>query len=126
MLPGQLVLNVDLAPTLLDLAGVSKPAGFHGESFLPLLSGEATGWRDAFIAEYFEESPFPRIPTWEAIRTRRWKYIRYPDLGREFDELYDLGTDPYELNNLVMEARVSDTRDSLIRRLEQSFESLAP
>ena len=120
----ELVLNVDLAPTLLDLAGVSNRAGFHGESFLPLLSEGATGWRDAFVAEYFDEDPFPRIPTWEAIRTERWKYMRYPDLGGEFDELYDLRTDPYELNNLAMESRVSDTLDSLIRRLEQSFESL--
>ena len=122
----ELVLNVDLAPTLLDLAGVSNRAGFHGESFLPLLSEGATGWRDAFVAEYFDEDPFPRIPTWEAIRTERWKYMRYPDLGGEFDELYDLRTDPYELNNLAMESRVSDTLDSLIRRLEQSFESLEP
>jgi len=122
----ELVLNVDLAPTLLDLAGVSERAGFHGESFLPLFSEGATGWRDAFVAEYFAEPSFPRVPAWEAIRTRRWKYIRYPDLGREFDELYDLQGDPYELRNLVMKAAVSDTRDLLIERLEQSFESLEP
>ena len=122
----ELVLNVDLAPTVLDLAGVSDRAGVHGESFLPLLSEGATGWRDAFVAEYLEEPRFPRGPSWEAIRTRRWKYIRYPDLGSEFDELYDLRTDPYELKNLVMETQMSDTRDSLIGRLEQSFDALEP
>jgi N-acetylglucosamine-6-sulfatase len=115
----ELVLNVDLAPTLLELGGVAVPPDVHGQSFLPLLKGETEGWRDAFVTEYFEEIPFPRIPTWEAIRTERWKYIRYPSLGNGFDELYDLQTDPFELQNQVNSSDLSDIRDMLQRELER-------
>lgn len=116
----ELVLNIDLAPTLLELTGVSPPPGIDGRSLVPLLAGESTRWRASFLAEYFEESPFPRIPTWEAIRTERFKLIRYPALGREFDELYDLALDPHELRNEVTNGDYSDT----VGRLEALLDSL--
>ncbi|MCA1684255.1 MAG: sulfatase, partial [Actinobacteria bacterium] len=94
----QLVLNVDLCPTALDLAGVKVPADVHGRSLVPLLKGEAAGWRTAVLTEYFHEKNFPRTPTWQSARTDRWKYVRYP--GRpEWDELYDLRADPAERTN---------------------------
>lgn len=94
-----LVLNIDLAPTILDLAGVAVPPEVDGRSLRPLLGGESAPWRVSFVAEYFEEAPFPRVPTWEALRTEDLKLIRYPDYGDEFDELYDLSLDPFELVN---------------------------
>ncbi len=113
----QIVLNVDLAPTLLELGGVPVPAEVHGRSFLPLLKGKKEGWRDMFAAEYFRESRFPRTPTWEALRTERWKYIRYPELGMEYDELYNLRSDPYELRNVVNDMRLTDLLERLRKRL---------
>lgn len=113
----QIVLNVDLAPTLLELGAVPVPEEVHGRSFVPLLAGETDGWRGAFAAEYFEEASNPRIPAWEAIRTERFKYIRYTELGPEFDELYDLRSDPYELQNRIDEADLSSLRESLKREL---------
>ena len=113
----QLVLNVDLAPTLLELGGVPVPAEVHGRSFVPLLKGEKEEWRDMFAAEYFRESRFPRAPTWEALRTERWKYVRYPALGEEYDELYDLRNDPYEVRNVVNNAIWTDTLERLRKRL---------
>ena len=114
----ELTLNIDLAPTLLDLAGVPMSTPVDGRSLVPLLTKEEVSWRESFLAEYFEETPFPRIPTWEAIRTDRLKYIRYPALGSRYDELYDLGSDPYELQN-----RIED--GSLFEALEALREGLA-
>jgi N-acetylglucosamine-6-sulfatase len=120
-----LVLNVDLAPTLLDLAGVAVPADIQGRSLVPLLSGEGRGgWREAFAGEYFEEAPFPRIPSWEAIRTERFKYVRYPELGPAYDELYDLLSDRYELRNAIGDSSLSQVLDELRSELDQLLSSL--
>ena len=123
---GLLVLNVDLAPTLLELAGVPVPADVHGRSLLPLLQGDESNWRSGFVAEYFHETPCSRTPAWEATRNGRWKYIRYPELGWEFDELYDLQADPYELMNLALDPSAADMRELLSQQLEKGFEELKP
>src|SRR5262249_331541 len=94
-----LALNVDIAPTLLELAG-ARPKGLHGRSLVPLLKGNTGNWRSSILAEYFyNRGQTPRFPTWQAVRTDRWKYIRYPDF-EGMDELYDLKADPYEMKNL--------------------------
>jgi N-acetylglucosamine-6-sulfatase len=95
-----LALNIDVAPTLIELAGAEPLEKVHGRSLVPLLGGRATGWRASFLAEYFLEKVAPRAPAWQAVRTRRWKYIHYPDL-EGMDELYDLGADPGEVRNLI-------------------------
>ena len=91
-------LNVDIAPTLLDLAGVEVPESMQGRSLRPLLEGASPAWR----AEVFTERlwDFDRIPRTEGLRTRDWKYIRYLD-HPEYEELYDLRSDPQEENNLA-------------------------
>ena len=122
---GLLVLNIDLAPTLLDLAGVPVPANVHGRSLLPLFRDIESPWRGGFVAEHFPQTLFPRVPRWEAIRTGRFKYIRYPDLGREFDEFYDLQADPFELKNLALDPSAAHRRESLSGQLEKGFEDLA-
>ena len=100
----QLVLNLDLAPTVLTLAGVPVPGDMQGRPLVPLLSGERPAWRDSFLVEYFSDTVFPRILKmgYTAIRTHRWKYIRYLEL-EGMDEIYDLGVDPYEMRNLIDE-----------------------
>lgn len=119
----QMVLNVDIAPTFLDLAGVPTPANVHGRSFLPILRGENPNWRTTFLSEYFMEPGFPRIPSWQAVRTERWKYIHYTEL-EGMDELYDLKADPYELKNLVGDAAsakmMADLKAELERLLKQT------
>jgi arylsulfatase A-like enzyme len=116
----ELVLNIDLAPTLLDFAGVSTSTPVDGRSLLPLLTEEDVSWRGSFLAEYFEEAPFPRIPSWEAIRTTQFKYVRYPALGEPYDELYDLATDPYELQNRIDDPSLSET----LKELRESLASI--
>ena len=109
----QLVLNIDLAPTVLELAGGKDSPVFDGQSVVPLLRGEAEGWRRSFVAEYFRERPFPRIPNWNAVRAERYKYIQFPDLGPLFDELYDLRADPHELDNRIHDAELQAVLESL-------------
>ena len=90
---GGMALNLDLAPTILDLAGVAVPADMQGRSLARLLRGESYVLRDSFLYEYDTESAFPVIPTSAAIRTQTRKYVTYPGLPAE-DELYDLAADP--------------------------------
>ncbi len=94
------VTNIDIAPTLLEAAGIEKPAHMHGESFFKLLQGEDLKWRDAFLYEYFWEWNYPHTPTTHALRGKRFKYIRYHGIW-DTDELYDLRDDPQEMNNLI-------------------------
>ncbi|HCR29062.1 MAG TPA: hypothetical protein DIV79_03490 [Opitutae bacterium] len=102
----ELTLNIDVAPTLLELAGLDSVIPMHGESFVPLFKDNNASWRKAFLAEYFLEKVAPRTPTWQAVRTDRWKYIHYLIADEKgdpygYDELYDLATDQKEITNLV-------------------------
>lgn len=97
------VMNIDITPTFLDLAGGSMPDGHtvDGRSFLPLLFGEPIeDWRSEFVYQYFWESSFPHTPTTYAIRDDRYKFIYYHGVWDK-NELYDLETDPRETHNLI-------------------------
>lgn len=118
-----LVLNVDLAPTLLQLAGVPVPFGLHGRSLAPLLAGAAVPWRDAFLYEYFEYPAGHCVKKNRGIRTDRWKLIHFFETPEEW-ELYDLKNDPHETKNLagnrahsatlaVLKARMAELRHEL-------------
>jgi N-acetylglucosamine-6-sulfatase len=110
------ILNVDIAPTMMEIAGVKPPANVRGKSLVPLFAGGVKAVHADFYCEYFEEPGFPRIPTWHAVRTDRWKYIEYPG-NAEWSELYDLKNDPYELKNLVAEPTAAIEKKKLQTRL---------
>jgi N-acetylglucosamine-6-sulfatase len=101
----QMVLTIDFAPTLLEVAGAPVPAGLHGKSFAALFAANGPALRDAFMIEHFSENVFPRTRQmgYRAVRTEAWKYIHYVDLP-DSDELYDLNRDPYEMRNLIASA----------------------
>jgi N-acetylglucosamine-6-sulfatase len=117
----QFVLNIDVAPTILEAAGVPVPSSVQGRSLLPLLKDPKTPWRDSFLTEYFQEKAFQRTPTWQAVRTDRWKYIHYPDL-EGMDEVYDLKADPYEMRNLIKAstAPIAQLKAELEKRLKET------
>lgn len=99
----QMVQNIDLAPSLLEAAGVSVPANtprMDGRSFWPLLQGRTVPWRSHILYEYHWEWNFPATPTTFALRTDRWKYIYYHGIW-DRDSLHDLQTDPHERHNLI-------------------------
>ena len=117
----QNVQNIDIAPTVLDIAGVPAPENFDGLSFLPLLQGESPEWRDTIYYEYFWERPFPQTPTVHAIRTAQYKFIRYHGIW-DLNELYDIQNDPNEMMNLIRDpahAQIArDLRNALFDWLE--------
>ncbi|NQX87664.1 MAG: sulfatase-like hydrolase/transferase [Halioglobus sp.] len=103
----ELVLNIDLAPTILDIAGVAYSGmDMQGNSLRPLLVKEHVAWRDVFLYEYWQENEFwkppdvARTPSILAIRTATHKLITYPEY-KHWTQLYDLESDPYEMRNLV-------------------------
>lgn len=114
------VLSVDLAPTLLEMAGAPLPQGLHGRSLVPLLKGKQKKLRDSFLIEYFSDTVFPRMHKmgYQAVYTGHWKYIRYTDL-QGMDELYDLETDPYEMHNRIGEAGCQKILQDLQAELER-------
>lgn len=95
----QMILNIDLAPTLLELAGIPIPISMQGESFLPILDSINTPGRKSWVYELFKDFPFGgRVPPHKALRTNRYKYIDWELCNSP--EIYDLREDPREKNNL--------------------------
>jgi len=124
--PGRVVdeiaANIDIAPTLLDIAGVeAMPARFEGASLLPLALGrKPDDWRTDLLYEYYWEFNYPMTPTTFALRTERFKLIQYHGVW-DLEELYDLQSDPREMRNLIddpqfLAVRVQ-LREELFRRL---------
>jgi N-acetylglucosamine-6-sulfatase len=120
------VLNLDVMPTVLELAGATAPKEHieDGRSFLPLLRGEkVSNWRTDFLYEYYWEWNFPQTPTQYALRTDRYKYVY--DYGIwDQDMLFDLQNDPDEAHNLISDpaqkARVGEMRERLFERLQET------
>lgn len=117
---GAMTLNIDLAPTLLELAGAPVPATMHGRSLAPLLKGTPPAdWRKAALFEYFHEKRYPTWPTWQSVRTSDGrKFARYPKVpGAE--ELYDLRTDADERKNLAGDPAAATQRRELEAELDR-------
>ncbi|MFT5578365.1 MAG: N-acetylglucosamine-6-sulfatase [Paraglaciecola psychrophila] len=114
----EVVANLDIAPTLLAMAGIAAPAHFQGRSFKALAAGETLEqpWNNEFAYEYFWEYTFPQTPTTLAVRTDRYKLIQYHGIW-DREELYDLRNDPKEMNNLADAPALSEQKIALRKRL---------
>jgi N-acetylglucosamine-6-sulfatase len=112
----QMIANLDVGPTVMEVMGLQTPPHMDGKSFLPLLKGENIPWRDRFLYVYYWEKNFPQTPTTFALRTPKAKYITYYGLW-DSDEYYDLATDPEESKNLINDP----SRLAEVRRMENEL-----
>jgi N-acetylglucosamine-6-sulfatase len=119
----EIVASIDIAPTLLHIAGVDVPDTVQGHSLLPLLKNEAVNWRKSLLYEYFADRMYPGIPTILGVRTERWKYIITPDFPEDIDELYDLQNDPNELVNLVSNPQYTDVLATMQAELTRQLQA---
>lgn len=111
------VLNVDLAPTILSAAGRKVPSTMQGRDFSPLyLAPEKPSWREDFFHEHAVIRDKDFIPASEALVTRDWKYLLWPDSG--YEELFDLKRDPGEQANLAA------TETGRLRAMRERFKEL--
>lgn len=122
----EISVTIDFAPTVLDICGATPLESVHGHSWKKLAQGDNSGWRTGFYYEYNYEHQFPYTPNVRALRTDRFKYIRYPhgdgSPDRHMAELYDLKADPGENKNLIDDPAYADTvvklRAELARQIE--------
>ncbi len=112
----EMVLNLDIAPTLLELAGCDVPLNWHGKSLVKLAKGDETEWRKDWLYEYYEYPASQRVRPHRGVRTERYKLIHYYVPPEEF-ELYDLQEDPGERQNLYGEPKYADLVHKLKARI---------
>ena len=119
-----MVLNIDLAPYLCEIADVDIPDHMHGESWQALLEGKSKG-RKGFLYEYYKENDYRPVggfggtPTVLAYRTENWKYVTYPESDYT-SELYHLTEDPKELYNLIDQ----DSYKKVAQKLDKALNKL--
>ena len=113
----QMALNIDLAPTMLDYAGVTIPDTMQGKSWRPLLEGDDKPLRSAFFYEYFYENPYVIAPYTLAVRTDTAKLIKYPGHD-DWTELFDLSADPFEMHNLFNVPAQADLREKMLAEFD--------
>lgn len=112
-----MALNIDVPATMLDLAGIKPPAGYHGKSLMPVVSNQTNSLqRDTILLEHLWE--FEYIPPSEGVRTAQWKYLRYVN-DKSAEELYDLDNDPQEKWNLADNSKYQDVLLDLKKKTDE-------
>ncbi len=113
----KMVLNIDLAPTLLDFAHAGGGEKMQGKSMRPLFEGKTDGWRKSWLYEYYYDLK-PTIPDMVGVRTEDAKLVRYPNIS-DLDEMYDLKTDPGEMQNLAQDSAHAAKKNALEAELDK-------
>jgi arylsulfatase A-like enzyme len=115
----EMALGIDLAPTMLALAGVPAPKAMQGRDLGPLLRGEPVDYEHTYA-----HPPQHPIPRTEGVRTERWKYTRYTDFDPPCEQLFDLAADPGEEKDLSGDPSCAETLSRLRARCDEYRESL--
>ena len=120
----EIVLNVDLAPTFLELAGLPVPKEMQGASWKDIAAGHKPApWRQSFFAEYYKE--LGDVPTCYAMRTAMHKLVKYPNRP-EWTEVFDLTADPYEIKNVASYTALTTRLDAELTALMKTVNYTAP
>lgn len=119
---GRMALNVDFAPTFLDLAGLTIPPDMQGHSLKPLLSGkDPQNWRSSFYYRYYHDPGDHNTRAHLGLRTGTDKLIQY--WKKNVWEYYDLTTDPNELRNRIddpsVQSRITELKVELDRQQKE-------
>lgn len=118
----EIVLNIDLPATMLDLAGIAVPELYQGASLLPLYHNKVRDWRTFFFCEHRLDNP--RIPKWIGIRGERYVYARYYEQDPVFEYLHDLQTDPDQLENLAQNPDYGDVLNDMRKLTDLTEEQI--
>ncbi len=119
---GEMVLNLDIAPTLLSLAGVAAPERMQGMDLAPLTRGESPPWREEWFYEHL--FPHPGIPKSEGVRTEHHAYWRYLEAEADAEWLFDLAADPHETRNRIADPACAGLAEDLRARARRLAEEL--
>ena len=126
--PDQMVLSIDLAPTMLALGGVTSASELQGRSLVPIFQDDVRDWRTSILVEHHTDPNSylgrgalarARQMGYKSVRTEDHKYVRYNELDG-MDELYDLRADPYEMNNLFGDPGAQE----LLTRMQAELQTL--
>jgi arylsulfatase A-like enzyme len=113
------VLSVDVAPTILSLAGVDVPEQMEGTDLSPLMRGEHPDWRkEVFFEHTYSESGARTIPKSVGVRTEKWKYIRYISETPAYEQLFNLKKDADELENLAQSPEYKEELETMRTRCD--------
>jgi len=113
-----MIQNLDFAPTLLDLAGLTVPADIQGESFKDVLTGQKQTAKEALYYHYYEYPRPHAVKKHYGVRTDRYKLIHFYNDIDEW-ELFDLQTDPNELHNLINDPAQAENIEALKVKLAE-------
>ncbi|HEX3167288.1 MAG TPA: sulfatase/phosphatase domain-containing protein, partial [Chitinophagaceae bacterium] len=116
----QMVMNLDFAETILDMAGIKIPADMQGKSFAPVLKGKQKGsFRDAVYYHFYENQEH-KVAKQIGVRTDRYKLIHFYE-NNEW-ELYDLEKDKNEMNNVYGQPAYKKVQDMMLKKLKEKKE----
>ena len=119
----EMVLNIDIAPTILTWADITTPYQMQGKPLQPLLTGSAASWRDDFFYEHsYDPGASAYIPKSVGVVTPTWKYMRYYNgatSGKQvvYEELFNVATDPHEKKNMINET----AQQSLVKQYKKKL-----
>jgi len=114
----EMVLNIDIGSTILELAGCKIPSCMHGASFAKIIKGDPMKWRDDFLYEYTIDPASMQTPTIIGLRTKKYSYMTYPGVW-DNSELYDLEKDPQQKNNLLGDIVFGKTYGTFLQQVQK-------